>query len=184
MNNIDYNSLNLGEYFYLDETSPSGLRWKETDAEIRKKRANKVAGCLAQNKWCVKLTERSLVVSRIIWVLLHGEIPLNLVIDHLDGDPSNNKIANLKVKTHKGNSQNRKKRTDNSTGVTGVVLQEMKGCRYYSAHWYTGGKMYCKLFSCLKLGDIVAKQMATEFRLQKIKEMNEQGDNYTDRHIS
>jgi hypothetical protein len=182
MNKIDYNSLNLIEHFYLDETSPSGLRWKETDS--RKVRANKVAGGLILGKWIVRLGGKGLVASRVMWVLLHGEIPLNLVIDHLDGNPSNNKVTNLMAKTHSGNSQNRKKRTDNHTDVTGVSCQKRGGYSYYSAYWQEGGKKIGKCFSCVKLGDIVARQMATEFRLQKVREMNEQGDNYTDRHIS
>ena len=62
------------------------------------------------------------LVHRIIWVLTYGSIDLTLVIDHLDGDPLNNEISNLSLKTHKNNSRNQRQHSNNKTGVTGVSL--------------------------------------------------------------
>ena len=33
---------------------------------------------------------------RLIWVLFNGDIPKGLSIDHIDGDPTNNNIKNLR----------------------------------------------------------------------------------------
>jgi|SRR5690554_317554 len=46
-------------------------------------------------------------------------------IDHIDGDPKNNRLSNLRAVDNAINSKNRKMRSDNTTGVTGV--QRSKG---------------------------------------------------------
>lgn len=45
---------------------------------------------------------------RYAWFLHYGELPKN-VIDHIDGNSSNNKIENLRDVTHQQNTFNRKK---------------------------------------------------------------------------
>lgn len=42
-------------------------------------------------------------VHRVIWRLYNGPIPPGLEIDHIDGDPGNNNISNLRLVTHAEN---------------------------------------------------------------------------------
>lgn len=42
------------------------------------------------------------------------------VVDHIDGDPSNNKIINLRDSTMLDNSKNQKKNKNNRSGLSGV----------------------------------------------------------------
>jgi hypothetical protein len=45
---------------------------------------------------------------RIVWVLFNNkDIPRGMVIDHKDGDPTNNKIDNLRMITQRENTENR-----------------------------------------------------------------------------
>jgi hypothetical protein len=44
---------------------------------------------------------------RLAWYLHYGKLPVNS-IDHIDGNPSNNKIDNLRDVTHQQNMWNRK----------------------------------------------------------------------------
>jgi hypothetical protein len=51
--------------------------------------------------------------------MVYGDWPENQV-DHIDGDPSNNKISNLRPATNKGNGRNAKKHSRNKSGLMGV----------------------------------------------------------------
>lgn len=67
----------------------------------------------------VKVNGRMLYAHRIIYALMHSEMPEG-EIDHIDGDPLNNRIENLRDVSGSENQHNSKKRKDNSSGFTGV----------------------------------------------------------------
>ena len=54
----------------------------------------------------------------LVWLYVHGYLPAYL--DHIDRDPSNNKLANLREATHAQNMQNRSFSKANKSGFTGV----------------------------------------------------------------
>jgi len=55
---------------------------------------------------------------RIIYLMFHGELPK--VIDHIDGNPLNNKIENLRAATYTQNMWNSKRPKNNTSGVKGI----------------------------------------------------------------
>lgn len=55
---------------------------------------------------------------RVAWLVVHGYWPKH--IDHIDGDRSNNRIANLRDVTNRENCRNMKIGRRNKTGVLGV----------------------------------------------------------------
>lgn len=55
---------------------------------------------------------------RVIWAMTYGEWPD--VIDHIDGDRSNNTIKNLRSTDFAGNARNAKLRADSPSGRVGV----------------------------------------------------------------
>jgi hypothetical protein len=57
---------------------------------------------------------------RVIWVMHNGDIPKGLVIDHIDNDPLNNKIENLRLATNSQNCYNQSVNKKNTVGVKGV----------------------------------------------------------------
>ncbi|QWY83223.1 HNH endonuclease protein [Rhizobium phage RHph_X2_25] len=66
------------------------------------------------------------LAHRIIWLLCHGAWPLGQ-IDHINGDRTDNRIANLRDVSNAENMRNTSRRSDNTSGVTGVYLnREMK----------------------------------------------------------
>lgn len=66
---------------------------------------------------------------RVAWLLHYGEWPKG-DIDHLNGDPSDNRISNIRDVHHAENSRNQKRRKNNTSGVCGVIWREK------SQKWY------------------------------------------------
>lgn len=58
-------------------------------------------------------------LHRLIFLLHKGYLPI--VVDHKDGDQTNNKIENLREGTHKNNSYNLRTPVNNTTGYKGVT---------------------------------------------------------------
>lgn len=63
---------------------------------------------------------RRLYAHRIIWEMMNGSVPDGMVVDHIDGDPFNNRLSNLRLATHADNSHNRKIRKDSPCSAGGV----------------------------------------------------------------
>lgn len=94
------------------------LRWKKPTRNGLQ--AGSVAGCVN------RLGYRRVVIDglqypahRIAWLLTHGRWPVDR-IDHIDGNPTNNSLSNLREATHAQNVQNQKRRADNKSGFKGV----------------------------------------------------------------
>ena len=137
----------------IDRSSPSGISWKN----------GKPAGTLRKDGYW-RVGKDKEYVHRIVWGICFGEIPNGFEIDHLDGNPSNNLIENLQIKTHSENMCNSKKRRHNKTGTNGVSKLVVGKYSYYTAQWYEEDKLVVKRFSINKLGDTLAFSLAEQAR--------------------
>lgn len=181
-------------FFVYDETSPSGLRWKfDRYATIGKGpeqrlvvSAGDVAGHLRKDGyWTVKLFCEGIKIHRLVWCLHNGTEGFeDVIIDHEDGDTSNNKIDNLKPSTDSLNGKNKAKYSNNSTGTTGVHINEKSPNKfYYVATWRNSDNTIgAKSFSWNKYGKDKAFELACDYRDNKIEELVSQGVSYTERH--
>lgn len=61
----------------------------------------------------------SYYAHRLAWLYVNGSMPAGQ-IDHINGDKSDNRIANLRVVSAALNSQNRPAQSNNKTGFKGV----------------------------------------------------------------
>lgn len=64
----------------------------------------------------------SFKAHRVIWAILHGEWPIE--IDHINGDPGDNRLVNLRNVSSTENSRNMSKQARNKSGMTGVAWYE------------------------------------------------------------
>lgn len=63
---------------------------------------------------------------RLAWIYVHGMTIGGAEIDHIDGNPSNNAIANLRLATSSQQKQNRRVQSNNRSGL--------KGAYYHACH--------------------------------------------------
>lgn len=64
---------------------------------------------------------------RAIWLMVYGEDPGELEVDHIDGDTTNNRIENLRVVAGYENRKNMKVSCNNRSGVVGVYWDSERG---------------------------------------------------------
>lgn len=103
----------------LDYDPASGVfRWRHTTRGYVQK--GRVAGCYTKN-WYVNICVRgrNYGAHRLAWLYVHGEWPPKF-IDHVNGDLSDNRIANLRPATRAQNGANRKLESNSSSGLKGV----------------------------------------------------------------
>ncbi len=79
-------------------------------------------------------------LHRVVWGWHHGTIPAGLEVDHIDGNPTNNRIENLRLATIQEQQRNGGggKRADSPTTFRGVGFR--KDTRRWRAYIDTGGK--------------------------------------------
>jgi hypothetical protein len=92
----------------------------------------------------VKIHKRHYMVHRVIWAVYHGAWPTN-DIDHINGNPSDNRISNLRPATRSQNLCNKKLSSRNTSGIKGVnwhkKARKWRGRvilnkRYYNAGYF------------------------------------------------
>lgn len=186
--------MNWSEYFIYNPNVPSGLIWKVNrysgkNYGVMHIKAGDIAGNLVYDKndmplyVDVRFNRKCYKAGRIVWEMFYGEIPNGMYIDHLDGNPFNNRIENLDCKTPQGNSTNRRKPNNNSSGVMGVHILKTRTDERAMARWVDAdGKRKSKSFSITTLGITEALRLAKEYRENKLKELEKFGIFYTERH--
>lgn len=97
---------------------------------------------------------------RLAWLWVYGE-PVPPEIDHIDTDPSNNRIANLRSATHSQNVANARMFTTNTTGIKGVYLFQGR----FRAEIIANGTRY-SLGSFATLGEASEARRKAASRLQ------------------
>lgn len=177
----------INEWFYCDSTSPTGLRWKKSRYSGNNKQiisANKhsIAGGKNLDGYSVRLGKNRYKAHRVVWLLCHGLISDDLVIDHINGNPFDNEIKNLRLVERKLNSRNLKKNINNKSGHSGVSLSVTRNEYHWRAQWYENRKKKSKSFSVNKYGNELANLLAVEYRDKMIRLLNLKNYNYSERH--
>lgn len=125
----------------LDYDPETGVfKWKESGSG---RRSNLLAGCVKRkrngsNIWRrIVFDGQEYISGQLAWAFMTGEMP-TFIIDHIDGDPLNDRWDNLRKGDNFVDQRNLKKSSRNTSGVTGVKWN-VKSSKYH-AFIGTGGK--------------------------------------------
>jgi HNH endonuclease len=131
----------IEDYLYLDKGL---LHWKQ--CRYKNKIGKPVANTYCGGYLKVKVCGRSLSQHRVIWYLAKGYWPTTL--DHIDGNPSNNSIENLREVTDKQNRAN-------SRVSLGKMYSNYKGVSKCRGRW----KAVC---AGINLGNFSSQEQAAK----------------------
>ncbi len=112
----------------LDYDPDSGkLTWRNSTSN--RVNLGMEAGCLDGKGYrSIHIAGRKERGHRLAWLYTYGQLPEEQ-IDHINGDKSDNRIANLRLATDSGNRQNmRRARRDSTSGIIGARYDRRRGC--------------------------------------------------------
>lgn len=116
------------------DPSTGDLRWRV--GRPRGLKAGDVAGGFMQSGYRrISLLERVFMSHQLAWAIHHGRWPAGH-IDHVNGNPSDNRIENLRECTASQNQANRKKLSTNTSGLRGVTWNRS------AKKWQAGIKLH------------------------------------------
>lgn len=103
---------------------------------------------------CCQMNRRQYMKHRMLWLFEYGRWPTGQ-IDHIDGNPRNNAIENLRDVTPSVNRMNQRRRSDNKSGFTGVYH---RGNKWFASAQVNGVMKF--------LGTFATKESAIAARLK------------------
>lgn len=122
---LDY-AQDTGEFVWRART-PGDYYDEHACKALNARDAGKVAGSAAPNNYLrVQLLGSKYLLHRLAWLHVHGHWP-DGEVDHIDGNPRNNALSNLRVVSMAENRKNAARRVDNRSGVTGVRWEATSG---------------------------------------------------------
>lgn len=147
----------------LDYDPETGeFRWKVRSS--RRIQIGDVAGCVRTDKGkaYVHITIGGVrhYAHRLAWACAYGLFP-EKQIDHIDGDGTNNRLANLRSVSAAENGKNQRKPSNNTSGVAGVYWDSRKS--KWTSRVRVGGKLVY-LGSFRQFDDAIAARKAAELK--------------------
>lgn len=125
----------------------------------RSKHAGRVAGSPnAKRRWSTKINGRLYQNHRLAWLLHYGTWPEDQ-LDHINGNPEDNRIANLRAVSATENQRNRKMNKNNTSGKNGVYLHSRDNV--WVSYIREGGRQK-HLGNFIDMSDAVAARSAAE----------------------
>ena len=115
----------LHELFKYDEVTGNLIRKISTSPNAR---VGDIAGYINNSGYVfVSADSAQYLGHRIIWKMQNGDMPVEMDIDHIDGDRKNNILDNLRTVSRRENSLNRKMTKFNTSGCVGVYWHKDRG---------------------------------------------------------
>lgn len=141
-------TINFNYYYIYDEDSPSLIRHR-VDRKLTKAGDIVKSAPNAKGYSRIYVAGKSHLIHRVIYTMFNGPIPDGYFIDHIDGDPRNNKPDNLRLASNSQNQYNSKSRTVRlNPDLPKGIHEDRPG--YFRAYISKDGKSYRKGGKCLQ----------------------------------
>ena len=143
----------------LFEYKDGDLYWKENPGP--QKRDSLKTGCVGAGGYIYTNYKKTQYKHhRLIFLMHHGYLPE--MVDHIDGDKTNNRIENLRACTRTQNLLNSKKPVSNTSGIKNVWWRKTRG------KWEVKFKVnkvvkYFGLYDDLELAELVAIEARNKY---------------------
>jgi hypothetical protein len=106
-----------------------------------------------------RIKGKNYLVHRLVFLMHHGYFPKQ--IDHIDGNPANNKIDNLREASQSQNMWNRNANTNSMSKIKGIKLHQSG--KYQVRVQVNKKSMYLGLYVDLELAELVAIEARNKF---------------------
>ena len=111
---------------FTHKARPSGVcSSSRIDNMVRTKFAGRQAGRKSHGYVTLRIRNVDMRAHRFVWWLTHGEWPQG-ILDHINGDRSDNRPENLRLADESMNRMNMRLRSDNASGAHGVFFAPSK----------------------------------------------------------
>lgn len=148
------NELTLPYLHSLFEYKEGKLFWKTDRARGKVKKGDE-AGCLTSRGYHrLMLDYKEYPTHRIVFMMHHGYMPK--VVDHIDGNPLNNWIGNLREASAQTNQYNRKLSKNNTSGCKNVSFNKTNNL--WQVHIRCAKKVHAWYVESLELAELVAHE--------------------------
>lgn len=142
------------------------LFWKET-VNSRAIKNTKAGYTNPRGYSYITINKQTFLAHRLIFIFFNDYTPN--IVDHIDRNPSNNKIENLRNVTSQINSYNQKLNIKNTSGVSGVSFCKKR--KEWAVRFNVNKKpIYFGRFKDLKLAELVAIEAKDKFHKMLILE--------------
>jgi len=109
---------------------------------------------------CLFVDKKPYLLHRIVFLMHHGYLPD--MVDHIDGNRTNNKIENLREATHAQNAWNSKPRADSNIGIKNITYNK-KFNQYTVRIQVNQERKYIGAFKDLELAALVAMEARNKY---------------------
>lgn len=123
----------------LDYDPETGLFYWKVKPSVLVRAGSKAGYTRKDNYVAIKVDKQLFLAHRLAWKYVHGTDPVN-VVDHKNGDPSDNRISNLQHVTQRQN-------TENNHLAKGVSWHSDKQ-KWYARIYVNGVQKFLGYFDC------------------------------------